>query len=632
VLIDPLEVDPFRVFVEERHRLDRRTDLSALERKRLELLLKTMANSGSYGIYGQMNRKPMPVGETASVSVWCGEACSFTARTSAPEDPGPYSFPPIAALITGAARLLLALLERFITDAGGTYMMTDTDSMLVVSSKDGELLPCPGGVHRTPDGREAVLALSHDELERIRGRFAQLNPYDCSAVPGPLFELEDENYALCGLAGHDADCVCTKVPEPLFGWAISAKRYVLFNRTASGGVVIRKFSEHGLGGVYMDPTDPTHKLEPRGSVTINGPDEEEAETEEQVAITPAKGRRWVAQAWEMWLREELGLPPAEPPWLERTAVSQLTVSSPPLLKPFKGVNAGRPRHRQVRPFNFVLLAHPVDEFSGSQVSPMAPFEPDARKWERMQWYDRVSGTPLRIRPSRGLDEHLAGGEPRVVVDTYRSILLRYKHHPEAKSLAPDGSPCIGTTRGQLRPRPVNTVGLPNVIGKEGNEIEEVALGLRRSEGEVLNSYRNADRELWQKLVVPVLRTMPIARVCAAGTLGRKAAVSIRSGEAFPHANRQLALTWEAVMYAQEALSLRGEVFDALSSEVREACQARGVVLPEGLAILAQFVAAQDDQWNYPHCAVCGKQFRSVSGRARYCSAQCRQRGHRNQTK
>jgi hypothetical protein len=52
--------------------------------------------------------------------------------------------------------------------------------------------------------------------------------------------------------------------------------------------------------------------------------------------------------------------PAEhqwPTWLDRPALSRLTVSSPELLKPFASLNAGKPYPDQVKPFSFLLVGH-----------------------------------------------------------------------------------------------------------------------------------------------------------------------------------------------------------------------------------------------------------------------------------
>ena len=53
---------------------------------------------------------------------------------------------------------MLALLERCVTDLGGSYAMCDTDSMAIVATKDGGLIPCPGGAYRL-QRKDAVKAL-----------------------------------------------------------------------------------------------------------------------------------------------------------------------------------------------------------------------------------------------------------------------------------------------------------------------------------------------------------------------------------------------------------------------------------------------------------------------------------------
>ena len=72
----------------------------------------------------------------------------FLCQVRNPEHAGEYCFPPLASLITAAARLMLALLERCVTDLGGTYAMEDTDSMAIVATQRGGLIECPGGTDR----------------------------------------------------------------------------------------------------------------------------------------------------------------------------------------------------------------------------------------------------------------------------------------------------------------------------------------------------------------------------------------------------------------------------------------------------------------------------------------------------
>ena len=51
----------------------------------------------------------------------------------------------IAALIPSAARLMLAVLERTVTDFGGYYAFCDTDSMAVIATAEyGGMIECPG--------------------------------------------------------------------------------------------------------------------------------------------------------------------------------------------------------------------------------------------------------------------------------------------------------------------------------------------------------------------------------------------------------------------------------------------------------------------------------------------------------
>ena len=88
-------------------------------------------NATSYGIYAEMNRQE----SDEKVRMVCHgiDAAPYECTVTHPENPGEYCFPPLASLITGAARLMLALLESSVTELGGTYAMEDTDSMAIVA-------------------------------------------------------------------------------------------------------------------------------------------------------------------------------------------------------------------------------------------------------------------------------------------------------------------------------------------------------------------------------------------------------------------------------------------------------------------------------------------------------------------
>ena len=93
---------------------------------------------------------------------------SFETTADVVEEPGNWFAPHIGSLITSGGRLLLAMLEKCIVDAGGTFLFCDTDSAAVVSSKNRKQIAMP-------DGAKPITALSWDEVQDIVDRFEPLN-------------------------------------------------------------------------------------------------------------------------------------------------------------------------------------------------------------------------------------------------------------------------------------------------------------------------------------------------------------------------------------------------------------------------------------------------------------------------
>jgi hypothetical protein len=99
----------------------------------------------------------------------------------------------------GGSHLLCAMLECAVRDMGGHIAAMDTDSAMIVSTKDGGLIPCAGGPHRlqnyeVPSGHAAIRALSWAEVNRIRELFEALNPWR-NTLKTPFLKLEKENFA-----------------------------------------------------------------------------------------------------------------------------------------------------------------------------------------------------------------------------------------------------------------------------------------------------------------------------------------------------------------------------------------------------------------------------------------------------
>ena len=140
--------------------------------------------------------------------------------------------------MTGGSHLLCAMLERAVRDMGGQIAAMDTDSAMIVSTKDGGLVPCAGGPHRLENyhegsGNAAIRALSFAEVDSIRERFEALNPWR-RTLKTPFLKLEKENFDANGER------------HQLYFYGISAKLYCLFN-LEENKLLVRKPSGHGLG-------------------------------------------------------------------------------------------------------------------------------------------------------------------------------------------------------------------------------------------------------------------------------------------------------------------------------------------------------------------------------------------------
>ena len=100
-------------------RTPRRRDPDSQEAKNLDmnqLALKILANATSYGIFIELNVEDAD-DEDAPVSIFTSQG-KRTVEASKRELPGRYYHPLLATLITGAARLMLALTERLAFEHG----------------------------------------------------------------------------------------------------------------------------------------------------------------------------------------------------------------------------------------------------------------------------------------------------------------------------------------------------------------------------------------------------------------------------------------------------------------------------------------------------------------------------------
>lgn len=310
---------------------------------------------------------------------------------------------------------------RLVADLGGSYVFCDTDSLFIVATEHGKLIPCRGGQHHTPTAQAAVKALSWADVDAIVERFTALDPYTGTGHPRSILEIEDENYD--PTTGQQREIEC---------FSIAAKRYGLFTRRPDGTPAIvasagkKKRSEHGLGHL-LPPTSPK----------------------------PGTGDQdWLDEWWEHLLHLELGFEDdPEPVWFDQPAVGRLTVTSQRDIQAFRHYNTDRPYHEQVKPWGFLITAHPAPHERARRDGPrtlIAPFERDPTRRLLAMWIDRdrPSEPPSRVHTSTTA-EHRDGS---TAVLSYRDYFNQYRNHPEAKGLDPtNGTRCHPWTRGQLQP-------------------------------------------------------------------------------------------------------------------------------------------------------------------------------------
>lgn len=394
--VDPYSDDLFKRVIELRQETKGQLKVAPPEqRDRLDTeqhALKICANSTSYGIWVEVNVEDRP--EPRSVTVYNSAEATFTLDNNKAEMPGSYFHPLLATLITGAARLMLAVAEKLATDAGLDWSFCDTDSMAFAK---------PDNI----DGNEFA-----SRVRAIVDWFSALNPY---AFDGSILKIEDVNDGLDG-AG----------PEPLYCLAISSKRYALFNLTPIGSPIMRKISAHGLGHLrapYDESNAPACFPIPHPSVLRDGT------------------ARWHCDLWHRIVASVLEGNPNRValdyhPALNQPTVSRYAATSPNLLHWFKTYNEGKSYREQVKPFGFLLALRAPFDLSDEErldtkpkrgrprkrlpVRPVAPFDTDHQKAIPFA-FDRETGSAIPL-------DRLA---------TYAEALATYHLSPEAKFLNAD---------------------------------------------------------------------------------------------------------------------------------------------------------------------------------------------------
>ncbi|MEO1323887.1 MAG: hypothetical protein AAFV59_12870 [Pseudomonadota bacterium] len=433
--IDPAKDDFFQQVVTRRKKVSAlkkhaETDADREQLDGLQLALKILANATSYGIFVELNvQDAYTETETgtrnkpkARLARYGYDEIRHEIISKVEEIPGEFFHPLLATLITGAARLMLALAERVAADQGLDWIFCDTDGIAFAK---------PEGMSR---------AEFQERVEIVRAWFEPLNPYEFG---GSILQAEDENFA----RQNDETGETPRVP--LFAYAVSAKRYALFNINDDGSIDLRKTSAHGLG-LYVPPFHPL---------------------EDSNWQRTSKSEYWHEKVWERICLAALAGEDDElnfvgVPGFDKPAASRYAATKPKLLEWFSKYNLGREYPDQIRPFTF-MLSFQLDQsaFLESQNAgdphasqfvadpkPASPFETDVVK-AAGDAFDRGTGSPI----------------PPEWLRTYDSVLAGYHLRDEAKFLGGVKMQC-----GVLERRHINAFAIQQV-GKEAHDWEELLL-------------------------------------------------------------------------------------------------------------------------------------------------------------
>ncbi len=415
--VDPIKHDVFNRLIDLRDEAKSRNDP-------IEKAIKIIANATSYGIFIEIIRDNAAKPELLFVYGINGDFHELNTR--AIEEPGKYFNPLLGVLITGAARLMLALAEIITIKNNLEWVFCDTDSLAIAKPKE---------INRN---------IFIEKANAVIDWFIPLNPYK---KPGSILQIEDINFGNSG-----------KNIKPLYCYAISAKRYCLFNKDNSGKPILRKASAHGLG----------HLIEPYS--------DKEALPElpkPQYSLPKIGVKRWQHDLWIKIIEAALAGHPDQVsydwhPALQKPALSRYSATSPDLLGWMKHWNEGKPYSQQIRPFGFLvapmakkgLLAEPSEAelvdpskrgrpAKAADPKPIAPFETDPAR-AVAQAFDRVTGDPI---------------DPRQL-KTYAEALFNYHLSSEDKFENGEFLDRGKTARRHIRAESVR------LIGKEANKVGE----------------------------------------------------------------------------------------------------------------------------------------------------------------
>ncbi len=473
VTINPKSQDFFRFAIEERFKVKEGQgeyhNLTDTERDTLQLFLKILANSCSYGIYAEVQEETTT---RKSYHVYSNSDFETEPMTSY-ERAGRYFFAPMATLITSASRLMLALLEYCVTEKGGIYAAGDTDSMMVVADRERREITIKETGENGKKYQQHITALAWSEVDEIVKRFEKLNPY---SFDKSILKIEDENRDESGNQRR------------LWCYAISSKRYCLYTDDKK----LVKWTYSGFG-FLLSPLDLSDE------------------------------NRSLAKAF--WNAVIHDIPFDIIQWAELPRVYQLTLTTTNVMRPlFNGRNTTY--DQGLKPNSFFMTVSIEDKFSPiklpEKIRLVSPLHRNPDTWMELDWTNFYNPRETwKIVDELILDRYNGNGnfQNKVEAKTIASFLHSYLHHPEYPFIGCDGKPCGYQTMGLLERRHVQRGGII-VHGKEGNDIDEAETYVKADDDKLVIRYeKNRAGEV--NLILSALADVPKSEIASKVGVSRR---------------------------------------------------------------------------------------------------------------
>jgi hypothetical protein len=165
--------------------------------------------------------------------------------------------------------------------------------------------------------------------------------------------------------------------------------------------------------------------------------------------------------WDYIVRGFVGLKRTLPDWATLPQMMRFSVSTWNVLKMLGTWEAARPHNFMFMVMTSESYSFNFDVHNKPAKKPMVivPFSSHQLEWPNLEGFD------VHNKDKRGQYRRYRMNDPDFHPLTYAHMIEEYIRHPEAKSLGPDGTPCMAETRGLLQ-RAHITAGRIRYIDKE----------------------------------------------------------------------------------------------------------------------------------------------------------------------